>query len=305
MIIIAPLNAAQVYVPPFNGVEHPLAPAVMNALLRYGSGPVSLWKIVNLLANAQNPDSRAHRRSWRIRYLCACRELLRFGVLHRHGALIATSNFATRPRPRAPRRLSPSVVRSASETGGSNVNAGRVETATKNDQPPENKVVVANRSTVNAPQKSQSAPAPELVSAAASALARLPRRQKRIWSGWLNDDVRSYRNMRVTISGGEQVYVSGALRWRVVYTREPDGIIGRPSDLWKGWGVARADGVEVVRNEAARLLGSRKAGKVERKSEAKIRAARLNGTRPCAPGRKRGRPRATKPTVTRAATRPR
>jgi len=31
MIVVAPLNAPQVYVPPLNGVEHPLTPEVMNA----------------------------------------------------------------------------------------------------------------------------------------------------------------------------------------------------------------------------------------------------------------------------------
>jgi hypothetical protein len=44
--------------------------------------------------------------------------------------------------------------------------------------------------------ETESAPAPELVSAAARQLARLPRRPKR-WSGWLDDRVRTYRNMPI------------------------------------------------------------------------------------------------------------
>ena len=137
MIVIAPLNAPQVYVPPLNGVEHPLAPEVMNAMLRYGNRPVGLWKIVNLLANAQNPASRALRRSWRLRYLCACRELLRFKVIYRHGGHIATSNFATRPRPKSPKRLSPSVGATTSEIGGSNRVAAVVE---KEPNPPQTQI---------------------------------------------------------------------------------------------------------------------------------------------------------------------
>src|SRR5262245_7289735 len=44
---VAPPDAPQVYKPPLNGVEHPLAPMVMNAMLRYGTRPVGLWRVIN------------------------------------------------------------------------------------------------------------------------------------------------------------------------------------------------------------------------------------------------------------------
>jgi hypothetical protein len=61
--------------------------------------------------------------------------------------------------------------------------------------------------------------------------------------------------------------------------------------LGRNWGVIRANQVQVIKNEAAILLGRFKKGIFERKSEAKASAARSNGAKPCRPGRKRGRPR--------------
>jgi hypothetical protein len=291
MIVIAPLNAPQVYVPPLNGVEHPLAPEVMNAMLRYGSRPISLWTIVNSLANARNPACRAQRRSWRLRYLCACRELLKFKVIYRHGGHIATSNFAPRPRAKSPRRLPPSVGRSASGNGGSNVTAVPVETAATRTQAPENEVVVASRNTVKATQESKSAPAPYIVSAAASALARLPRRPKRSWSGWIGS-TRSYCGMPIRLPTGEAVFAFGALRGRVIWSREPGVLTDGVDGARIHWGVLPADRVTVVASDAARLLGSRKRGVRERRSVLKIASARLNGRLPPRPdSRPRGRPK--------------
>src|SRR5439155_8711271 len=120
MILIAPSNAQQVAAPALGGVAHPLAGTVFDAVLRHGNMPVALWKIVNSLADLQNPDSRAHRRSWRLRYLCALRELLRAGVLVRHGPLVATSNFPTRPKPRLRGQVLSSVASSPCKNEGSN-----------------------------------------------------------------------------------------------------------------------------------------------------------------------------------------
>jgi hypothetical protein len=258
-------------------------------MLRHGNGPISLWKLVNSLANAQNPDSRAHRRSWRLRYLCACRELLRFKVLYRHGGEIATSNFPTRPKPRSPRRLSQDVARLSNETGGSNATAGTVETTACNPQASKPKMVAAIGSTVKTVPKTQSAPAPELVSSAATALARLPRRPK-IWSGWIGT-TRAYRRMPIRLSSGEPVFAYGALRGHVAYTREPDGRVGDPDLAGKSWGVVPADTVQIVQNPHAVLLGRLKAGSVERRSELKAATARANGRMPVKAGaRSRGRP---------------
>jgi hypothetical protein len=69
----------------------------MGAVRKHGPTPVSIWRIINVIANARQPDSRAQRRRWRLRYLGAIHELLHGGVLFRHGAFIATTEFATIP----------------------------------------------------------------------------------------------------------------------------------------------------------------------------------------------------------------
>jgi hypothetical protein len=106
MILIAPHDRPQVFSPPLNGVQHPLASQVVAALSKHGSQPVGFWRIINTLANEQKAESRGHRRSWRLRFLCAVRQLCRAGILFRHGLLISTSNFVTTPRRRGPRRVS-------------------------------------------------------------------------------------------------------------------------------------------------------------------------------------------------------
>jgi len=53
----------------------------------------------------------------------------------------------------------------------------------------------------------------------------------------------------------------------------------------------REDDVRLFRHHSAIILGSLKAGKKERPSEAKANAARRNGLMPCRAGLRRGRPR--------------
>lgn len=288
--IVAPESAPQVYLPPLAGVQHPLAAQIVDALRQHGNSPVGLWKLINALADTRQPDSRARRRCWRLRYWGACRELLKAKLLFRHGGEIATSNFATRPRPRSQRRLSPSVRRSVSKNGGSNRLTAMPETAESHPQLPEAEVDVGGLRTLDRQSKTQCATAPELASEAARQLARLPRRRKRIWSGWLNDRVRTYRNMRVELPGGEQVYTFGAKRGLLVYVREPDMCVGDPDEAGRSWGVVLASKVEVVRNPQAVLLGQMKAGTREHRSPSKAATARCNGAKPARRG-PRGRPR--------------
>jgi hypothetical protein len=262
MIVIAPLNAPQVYVPPLNGVEHPLAPEVMNAMLRYGSRPVSLWKVINGLAKAQNPDSRAQRRSWRLRYLCALRELLRFKVLYRHGSQIATVQFAPRPRAKSPRRLPPSVVRSASENGGSNPVATVVKKEPNPPQAPQPKLVVVNQSTPPAaPEPKSAAPTPAEISQAARALAQQPRRRKEL-TGWLHGR-RITRFTPVIVPGGHVLPVY-LVRRGFVYAVAPD--------------TPEYEGCILLRYRAADVCLFRSPH------------AALLGRLPPRPGRRRGRP---------------
>lgn len=256
---------------------------------QHGKNPVGLWKVINGLARARQPQSRDQRRCLCLRFWGAVRELLRFKVLYRHGPLIALQDFATRPR--SPKRRAPSVGTSTSKMTGSNPVVFPAGTPANNPQTTDHELVISDANTVGSvPETKSATPTPAEVSAAASALARLPRRPKRIWSGWLNDRVRTYRNMPIKLAGGETVYAFGARRRLLVYVREPGMCVGDPDEVVRSWGVVRASEVEVVRNPHAALLGRLKAGTRERKSEAKARAARLNGLRPCRKGKRRGRP---------------
>ena len=107
--IIAPESALQIYTPPLNGVQHPLAPQFVAALRHHGVVPVNQWRIVNSLARAQKPDSRIQIRCLRLRFLGAVRELVRAKVVYRHSGLIALRDFGFTPRSRLSKRMLLSV----------------------------------------------------------------------------------------------------------------------------------------------------------------------------------------------------
>jgi hypothetical protein len=247
--IIAPESAPQTYVPPLGGVAHPLAGEVLAAMRQHGKNPVGLWRVVNGLANARNPDSRARRRCWRLRYLCAFRELLRAGALVRHGPLIALQDFATRPRPRLPSCLSASVVASTSKNGGSSPVVPMFGTAIKDSQVIERELVSGDPNLVGcAPDTKSATPAAAEISAAASALAQRPRKRKK-WSGWLNGE-RMWRLREVIVPGG-QVLAAFFVRRNWVYALLPD----TPEYEGQVFRRYRADDVRVYRSPHAALLG--------------------------------------------------
>lgn len=249
MIVIAPLNAPQAYVPPLNGVAHPLAPEVMNAMLRLGSRPVSLWRVINGLAKARQPQGRDQRRCLCLRFWGAVRELLRFGVLFRHGGQIATVNFATRPRPKSPRCLSLSVGRSASEIGGSSPEATGMKKEPNRPQAPEPELVAVNQSTPPAvPEQKSAAPTPAEISAAARALAQQPRRRKKL-TGWLHG--RRVTRLTPVIVPGGQVLPAHFVRRGFAYVLLPD----TPEYRDRVYERYRAEDVRIYRSPHAALLG--------------------------------------------------
>jgi len=85
---------------------------VTRALRQHGPAPVASWRVVNGLADARDPDSRAQRRCLRLRYLGALRDLVRAKIVYRHVGLIALQDFALRPKRRLSQPLSPFVVNS-------------------------------------------------------------------------------------------------------------------------------------------------------------------------------------------------
>ena len=218
---------------------------------QHGKNPVGLWKVINGLAKARQPEARAQRRCLCLRFWGACRELLRFRVLYRHGPLIATSNFPTRPRPRSPKRLSPSVGRSVSENGGSN----RVRPT---PPPPQNPEEVFERELVNvvkhvgtvAPDTKSAPPTPAEISAAARALAQRPRKEKRPWTGFLSGE-RVKRGWLVQVPTGEVLPAYVVLRSKVIVAL-PD----EPRYASRAYDRYDADQVRRVKLPEAALLGS-------------------------------------------------
>jgi hypothetical protein len=282
------------------GVQHPLAPEVMDAMCQHGPAPIGLWHVINHLADARKPDYRARRRCWRLRFWGACRELLRAKLLFRHGPLIAPSEFATKPRPRTGDRntprgshgapcLSPAVGKSTGKTAGSKPVVPGAGTTANFGQPAGNELVVGPRPVATcAPQTQSATPAAGEISAAASALAKRSRSPK-IWSGYIGDK-RAFRDMPIMLPNGRQAWVFIARHQKVMFTAEPDGPIGTVDGVGTSWGMVAASAVQIIKNEHAVLLGRLKAGTVERRSELKIATARANGRMPARRG-PRGRPR--------------
>jgi hypothetical protein len=252
-IIIAPDSAPQVFTPPLGGVAHPLAAEVMRAMRQYGKNPVGLWKVINGLAKAHRPQGRAQRRCLCLRFWGAVRELLRFRVLFRHGPLIATWNFPTRPRPRSPKRLLPSVGGSVSENGGSN----QVRPI---PPPPHNPEEVFDHELVNAakhvgtvaPELKSATPTPAEVSAAARALASRPRKVERPWTGYLAGE-RIKRGTLLQVPTGEVLPAYLVLRGKVLVAL-PD----EPRYASRVFERYEADQVRRVKLPEAQLLGATK-----------------------------------------------
>lgn len=252
-----------------------------------------VWSLLNVVADEQGPRDRTAGRLLRLELLGRLKRLRRLGLAFSVGRNWIS---ASKPDPAARlvtgRRRRPTVagsrpVRVVSADTGSGRQKTEMQPLTVRDE-------LHNEQLSPLPptpdlEKTQSAPAPEFVSEAARRLARLPRRPRRRWSGLIGS-VRSYRNLPVLLPGGERAYAFGARRGLLVYVREPGMCAGDPDLAGQSWGVVPASSVRIIKNEHAARLGRLKAGKAERKSEAKARAARLNGLRPCREGKRRGRP---------------
>jgi len=130
---------------------------------------------------------------------------------------------------------------------------------------------------------------PHLISASARALAFLPRRPWRRWTGWLDDRWRGYRDQPVLMPGGKPAYLFGALRGQAVITLDRGQLLGGWGDGPFRWALVPASTVRPLLNPAAQVLGKLKTGRKERPSLLKAEAARRNGRMPCRDGRRRGR----------------
>ena len=298
-IITAPPEAPQVCncspqappVPQLDAVDRRIIEAVRE------HGPVTIWSMLNWLSQDEGARSRAEGRQarldlWHHRIKRLKRLGLVFGRARNELAVLEPDRHPTRPHPR-PRWRKRSVVSMPDFCGVSATSPPPMPTLADFTKQDENQLVLIatrNRANEQEPQVTETAPDQALVAQAARSLASLPRRPRRQWSGMIGR-IRCYRNMPIRLPDGRDVYALGAKRGLVVFTRQADGPIGSVEGVGRDWGAIRADLTVVIKNPMAQILGSRKRGVRERKSAAKAAAARVNGSIPCAPGKRRGRPR--------------
>jgi hypothetical protein len=296
--IIAPVDAPQI------ATLKPTAPPAPRPLRRldeqllnhlHDVGSCHVWSLLNLVADAEMPRDRTHARVLRLELLGRLRHLRKAGLAFSVGRnkISAAKPELTKRRPTV-RRRRPTVAKSPSFNPVSAVTNSAEQEARRQGNQVQFQLDVASpspSSLAGEATKTESGAGAERISEAARRLAALPRRPSRRWSGWLNDSVRSYRNMRVEFSGDQRAFVFGVLRGRLVYTVEPDGPAGDPFSAGVEWGVLPASAVRILKNEHAVVLGRCKAGVTEVFSLRKQEAARRNSRQP--PGansRPRGRP---------------
>jgi hypothetical protein len=294
MIIIAPPQVANVSTSQLRGVQHPLAAKFMEKMRPYGDDPVSIWTVINQLANSHAPENRDKLRFLRLRYWGAFRELQRVGLLCRHGSLIARKQFALMPSKKLPFGMSHPVRGKRTKNGGSYAKTSK----TKPSPPsvPTRPILTQQSATQSFKEKSIIPPETEKtesvprmpsdveISAAGRALQLLPRR-RRIYIGRLRG-VRIRRLTPIVLPDG-RVLPAYFIRRGNIYALLPDG----PEYEGRFFERFRLEQLKIHRSMEAALLGSLKRGKKEMPSVAKQRTARRNGCQPARAGRRRGRPR--------------
>lgn len=256
--------------------------------------PVKLWSVLNIVAAELSAVSRAGGREARMKlWEVKVRRLLRLKLLFRlRRNEVATYKPEPRPAGIWKRRRTRTVGERISAKGVSTVKSPKSPEQGCRPHPFPAEVFTSSPGREHSPPtepKTESAPDPALITQAAKSLARQPRNQPRKLTGWIGSK-RAFRDMAIWLPNGTQAWVFGALRQQVVFTFDKGWLLGTLTPEQR-WGVLPASAVEIVRDPHAALLGRLKAGTIERKSEAKARAARLNGLRPCHPGKRRGRPR--------------
>jgi hypothetical protein len=257
-------------------------------------GPLKLWTLLNVVAADQGTNSRAEGREARRILWDRVRRLKRLKVIFGVGRNeIATAKPTANPlRPRTRRRKG-TVGRSPGVQCVSAVSPADQYQHPEIDYPVAAKVVQSYAGgswTVGKPEQSECVVTPEQVSAAARALATLPRKQPRKLTGLLHGR-RCRRGQPVLLPGGRRAFVWGCKRGKVVWSVAPNEISCEAINAGVEWGVLPEDRGSLEMNAATAVLGQGKRGTKEAASDLKAAAARLNGCRPARDGRKRGRPR--------------
>jgi hypothetical protein len=271
--------------------------AEILAALRERSGqPIGTWRLLDRLARTRQPRERGHLRFWRLMYWGHLRDLLRTGLVFRHGRqAVGLNPPAGRNGPRQPSRYSPlhnhnmggSCVGSENtkKAGSTAQGTDRLQ-STDSTKRVENQLVQWNRALEQERKRTESAeqsqrqrefrPSSEAIQQAARELAQQPRGPKR-WSGWLHGR-RTWQRMPVVVPDGRVLPLFSVRRGQV-YVLIPD-----ETKLARLFERFHAHEVSIHKSPAACVLGSMKKGRTEVPSLIKQRAARANGLkggRPC------------------------
>jgi hypothetical protein len=252
--------------------------------------PLKLWQLLNMTSEEFCPRNREEGRKARLEVWQRVRRLIRLKLLFRVGRNeIVTRKSPPMPKERRVRRRIASVIKTASTKAVSTAIRPKAPESDPRPLLPQTERLVANhvhqQAQSNVP-KSDCAPDPQSITAAARQMAKRPRKRRRRWTGWLHGE-HCWRGRLVVLPDGEIAPLLWCNRGRVLLWFYRD-MTFQEYLLWAG---RREHDVRLYRTPEAVLLARRKTGKKERKSEAKARACRANGLKPCRPGKRRGRPR--------------
>lgn len=278
------------------------------------TGPTRIWELINNLACGEHPDDREQERRTRLEFLLGMKTLLKRKTIRRLGRKsICLPEDGPSPadspllnetmcdtRQGRLRRQYKGTGRQATGIGlfQSAQNQRKLINLAAMPSPPgklktESAMTEPNVATGDALGESENTPVPsgaggdrDAVRKAARALAAMPRKGTRKWTGFLCGS-RCWRGRLLLLPDGEIAPLLWANRGRVLLLNYR-GMDFTEYLLW-----ARRHEVEVrlYRCPEAALLGSLKFGVKERPSPSKAAAARRNGSLPPRPGaRPRGRP---------------
>jgi hypothetical protein len=258
---------------------------------------VRLWNMVNHLVALDRPVSNRERRRITLLVLERVKALLQNGFLARWGRKHVTlaGTVAEEPPKRFRiRRRRKQLLRAQRRTAPPVHTSVAIPPTAQNiceQQKPSAVSACAEAQLASTTERKTESDTNEIkvsqrkLATAASEIARLPRKRRRVWTGWI-DGVHFWRGRQVQLPDGRVEQVYAVYRNLVGLAIPPSGEF-RPREL-----LFHADQLRVWKNPAAQMLGQAKRDVIERKSLRKAESARLNGCRPVRPGhRPRGRPR--------------
>lgn len=255
-------------------------------------GPCPTWSLITGVTSALAHGSREATRLTRLDLWYRIKRLRRWNLIFGLGRNEITAEPDPRQRLQQPLRRRSRGRRHVVSVGGSHASDGGSAITRQGTEKASGFVQAAHselqkRDHAPAPGtarvgKTKSAPTPEMVSAAAIGLARLPRHPRRIWSGWIGK-TRAFQDMPIVLPDGQRAWVYGARRQKVVFTFDRGRLLGTLTPGQR-WGVIDASEVQPIRNADAVALARSKRGHFEVQSLLKAQTARDNG-------RRGGRPR--------------